>query len=779
MALLAAAGGDTIKLFDVSVQSGDPCTLSYTPSAGFPVNSIKWNHTNLVVVSAGDDKKISLWRTNGMNLGSFPVNSLDSGDNFEEAILSINVSNKSSRYICSGGSGQVVRIWDLQRKRCIKWLKGHNDSISGTVYNCKDEHLASVSVNGNLIVHNLASGARATELKDPHKQVLRVLDYSRVSRHLLVTAGDDGSVHMWDTTGRSPKVSWLKQHSAPATGLSFSPSNDKVITSVGLDKKLYTYDSATKKSTSCISYEAPFSSMAFKDDGRVLAAGTSDGRVVFYDVRGKPHPFTVLHAYDNFEAVASLCWQRSNPTAVNENCTAEAALLGGAVDDSVLMPDPLPSVTLSNIPQTATLSGPRRSSSVETSSCTAAMGGSFTNSGFSSEDPPRKSSLRAGGMLPRLHAIRSDNVKDEMDVFSPLVDVQPNTPILDKLLKDPDGFKKDQAVENKTSFLLPSRNFTTEGNDTHPIFDWKPSASAKQDDIHSSIPGFSTAATLKSGDSSSLTLPEAWGGERLSDKLARFRQSGAVPSRFSMLTSGGTSTSMFSGLQDSSPETHSAVNYSTASSLTSANFRSYDMASTQETSLGISGHVPFSSFSQNIGPKYAAAQQNRESAGPSSWNSPRKLSTYAERISTLAQNDGVSASLGSPKIKKTGFETREELRNSFLSRSETSSTSEPVLPPSENGASLVHQTTSSTDLQQGMSSFTVQLFQHTLSETLSSFKNSIHEDVRNLHIEILRQSHMQEMELSNFMNSVLDKLDALTEEVQDLRKENAQLRQLL
>ncbi|KAJ6720503.1 PROTEIN NEDD1 [Salix viminalis] len=57
------------------------------------------------------------------------------------------------------------------------------------MYNCKDEHLASISLSGDLILHNLASGDRATELKDPHEQVLRVLDYSRVSRHLLVTAG--------------------------------------------------------------------------------------------------------------------------------------------------------------------------------------------------------------------------------------------------------------------------------------------------------------------------------------------------------------------------------------------------------------------------------------------------------------------------------------------------------------------------------------------------------------------------------------------------------------
>lgn len=48
------------------------------------------------------------------------------------------------------------------------------------------------------------------------------------------------------------------------------------------------------------------------------------------------------------------------------------------------------------------------------------------------------------------------------------------------------------------------------------------------------------------------------------------------------------------------------------------------------------------------------------------------------------------------------------------------------------------------DLQQG-NSFTLQLFQRTLEETLASFQKSIHDDMRNLHIEILRQFHMQEV----------------------------------
>ena len=40
-------------------------------------------------------------------------------------------------------------------------------------------------------------------------QVLRVMEYSRLSRHLLLTAGDDGTVHLWDTTSRSPKAGQL------------------------------------------------------------------------------------------------------------------------------------------------------------------------------------------------------------------------------------------------------------------------------------------------------------------------------------------------------------------------------------------------------------------------------------------------------------------------------------------------------------------------------------------------------------------------------------------
>lgn len=769
--LLAASGGDTVKLFDISVEPQNPCVLTHTPSPGLRVNSVRWNHNNLVLASACEDGKISLWRKNGQSLWMVPAKNAR-GDTVEpsESISTISFSNKGSRYLCSGGTGQVVRIWDLQNKRCVKLLKGHTDTITGAMYNCKDEHIASASRKGDIILHNLASGTKAAELRDPNGQVLCALDYSRMSRHLLVTAGDDGSIHMWDTTGRSPKASWLKQHSAPTSAVSFSPSNDKIIASVGLDMKLYTFDSGSKKPSSCIPYEAPFSSLAFTDDGLTLAAGTSTGQVVFYDVRGKPQPITVLRAYGNSEAVTNLCWQRSKPVTVNENnCSDDTVLLAGDVGDSVLMPDPLPSRASSSLSMPSMVSGSRnpvRSGSGDLFSFPAGSASSALNLP-ASEETPLRSSLLTGGALTRLHATRSYNFKDDMEVFSPLVEVQPMTPSLDKLWGDHNGSKKD--LDRKSSFLFPSRRFglSEEGtNDNHPIFDWKSNSSSKQDDTTSTYTQLTpTPASARTDDSSNITPPEAWGGERLSDKFTHHRQSINLPSRFSSLTSTSSSSGlMLSGLQDSILTNQSTSSLTSSLSLTSLRAR--------ET-LNHEGSLE--ALSSPLGTKSITAQANLENLGPA-LSIPRRFSSYAERIgATPSLNDPV----GSPKTKKTGAETKEELLNSLLSRAEMpSALGTSALTPINGGMTHLPKAPLQSDSQQG-NSFTLQLFQRSLEETLASFQNSIHDDMRNLHLEILRQFHMQEMETSNAMGLLLENQAEIMKELKSLRKENQQLRQML
>ncbi|KAK8462165.1 hypothetical protein SEVIR_1G162200v4 [Setaria viridis] len=721
--LLVTCGGDTVKLFDVTVESGDPCVLAYTPSPGNPVNAVKWNHTNLIVASAGDDKKISLWHKKGHNVGQLPTSSIDRGDDIEECIYSISFSNKGSRYLCSGGSGHIVRIWDLQRKRCIKWLSGHTDTITGVMYNCKDEHLASISMKGDLILHNLASGARAAELSDPNGQVLRVLDYSRNSRHLLVTAGDDGSVHLWDATAKAPKMSWLKQHSAPTSGVCISPSSDKIIATVGLDKKLYTLDSGSRRPTHTIPHEAPFSSLAYNDDGTILAAGTNSGRVVFYDVRGKPQPLTILRAYNSSEAVIGLCWQRSKPVIVNENSSSEVALLGGTSEESVLMPDPLPSATPTSFSSGVVTTGLRSSLTANTSTM---------------EETPYRTRSLSGGPLSKLQAPRSNyNLKDDMDVFSPLVDVQPFTPSSGNWWDEhgSDDTKKDDKTGEKK--LSTTRKFSyTEGNDEpHPISDWRSTANSRQDSI-SSV----TTTSMPSWKSElSISSPETATGNALPDRLAQRQQI----SRFgaSAFSTGGLA---FTALQDSS----SAASHSLKGSLTSnilMNLQNKGILSNANSSLDASSPNLQSSLPSSYVSK-AVSSLNPDQPGAAQSTSMWRPTTYTDRMSSSSVfSDGLASAFGSTKSKKTGAETKDELLSSLLSRQEAAIASSSASPLASNGVVPPQSanTGSSTD-QQGASSFSLQYVQRMLEESLGSVQKSIHEDVRNLHIELLRQFHMQE-----------------------------------
>ena len=70
-----------------------------------------------------------------------------------------------------------------------------------------------------------------------------------------------------------------------------------------------------------------------------------------------------------------------------------------------------------------------------------------------------------------------------MDVFSPLVDVQPITPSLGNWWDDNDA-KKDTAPIDKMSSVLPAsvrRIPFTEGiSDTHPFSDWRSNTRSKQ-----------------------------------------------------------------------------------------------------------------------------------------------------------------------------------------------------------------------------------------------------------------------------------------------------------
>ncbi|OMO53388.1 hypothetical protein COLO4_36753 [Corchorus olitorius] len=249
------------------------------------------------------------------------------------------------------------------------------------------------------------------------------------------------------------------------------------------------------------------------------------------------------------------------------------------------MPDPLPSVTSSSLSQSTSISG--------------------------SQETPHRWLLWPGGTLSRLHAPRSTyNFKDDMEVFSPLVDVQPITPSLDKFWNDNDGSKKPSPL------LFPSSRrfaFADDGASDHPIFDWKSSSTTG-----------STSTPSSKNEETFTTPPEAWGF-------------------------------IYSGQDQSSIVSQTNISSLTSSNLSYENLCTRDVSSNQETSLGFPEHFSSSSMSSfSLGSKSITGASSLDSTKLASLALPQRFSTYAGRISATSEfSAGTSHLVASPKTKNT------------------------------------------------------------------------------------------------------------------------------
>jgi len=74
------------------------------------------------------------------------------------------------------------------------------------------------------------------------------LQYSYVKRGLLAAGGEDGSLRLWDTSVSTTAIqTYEKAHHSEIKGVAFSPSNQHLLISAGMDKRIVLYDVGKKE----------------------------------------------------------------------------------------------------------------------------------------------------------------------------------------------------------------------------------------------------------------------------------------------------------------------------------------------------------------------------------------------------------------------------------------------------------------------------------------------------------------------------------------------------
>ncbi|XP_028664851.1 protein NEDD1 [Erpetoichthys calabaricus] len=282
------SAGDDIKIWNSSSMTVVDQFSPHTPSQ--TVSRVCWSSNNHFLVSAsGTGDKIVV-----SSCKSSPVPILELAEGKKQTCINL---NSTSQFIVSGGLDSCVNVWDLKLKKLYRSLKDHKDVVTCVSFNSNDSYIASGSASGEIILHSITTNLSSTPFGFGSSQPIQDLKYSYIKKSLMGSVSDSGTVVLWDANTQKSLHSFENAHKAPACGLCFSPANELLFVTVGLDKKIICYDSSSKILLRSLVAESPLTAIDFMPDGAALAVGSSRGKVYLYDLRMLTSPVKAVTAH--------------------------------------------------------------------------------------------------------------------------------------------------------------------------------------------------------------------------------------------------------------------------------------------------------------------------------------------------------------------------------------------------------------------------------------------------------------------------------------------------
>ncbi|XP_069485524.1 protein NEDD1 [Ambystoma mexicanum] len=296
-----ATSGEDIKIWDYSSMTVvDQFNPHASPSG---ISSLCWSSNNNFLASAaacGDTIVISSCKSKSVQLFT-----LAEGE--KQTCLHL---NSNFQYLVSGGLNNTVNIWELKSRRLHRSVKDHKDEVTCVRFNGNDCYIASGSTSGEIILHNVTTNLSSAPFGHGSTQPVRHLKYSFMKKSLLGSVSDSGSVTLWDVNSQNSCHVFDNSHKAPATEICFSPVNDLLFITVGLDKRIIFYDTGSKKMIKAAVTESPLTAAEMMPDGLSLIVGSSRGKIYQYDLRMLTSPVKTVGAHKT--SVQCIQFQHSN-----------------------------------------------------------------------------------------------------------------------------------------------------------------------------------------------------------------------------------------------------------------------------------------------------------------------------------------------------------------------------------------------------------------------------------------------------------------------------------
>jgi WD40 repeat protein len=193
------------------------------------------------------------------------------------------------RTLASGGTDQVIRLWDVTREGPVprdRVLVGHRDNVESLAFSPDGKTLASASEDTTIRLWDVAKGQSLAILHE--KGAKQVYAVAFRSDGMLASAGEDALVRLWEVAGdrASAKVKRvLRGHEKWVRALAFSPDGKGLISGDdgGAIRRWEVAGDKVSEPTPLFRGTKGVLCLAFDPQGKWLAAGGIDQGVRLWD----------------------------------------------------------------------------------------------------------------------------------------------------------------------------------------------------------------------------------------------------------------------------------------------------------------------------------------------------------------------------------------------------------------------------------------------------------------------------------------------------------------
>lgn len=183
-------------------------------------------------------------------------------------------------------------MYDIAKKKAAKEYEVKEPLVCLDI-SVNDQYLGAGCKRGSVFLLNNLTNQTSSPLKTVEADEITAIHFCHGYKSRLASCNDAGSVNLWDCN-TSKVLKTFREHTAPSTGLASFPFNDLLLLSSGLDKKCVGYDVKSGETCSTLKTDYPLTSVEALLNGNSIALGTSNGKVLIYDLRSFSKPLKIV-----------------------------------------------------------------------------------------------------------------------------------------------------------------------------------------------------------------------------------------------------------------------------------------------------------------------------------------------------------------------------------------------------------------------------------------------------------------------------------------------------